>query len=102
MKSLSLLSVFLAVQHLASAANVAQQPLGQHSDNIHGDGFLQSEELDRYIQDVMDEWHAPGLAVSVVRGNETWAKVGLVPLFLPSVQDTVLQCTFLQCTVYQA
>lgn len=33
-------------------------------------------ELEEYIGDVMDRWHAPGMAVAVINGEETWAKVG--------------------------
>lgn len=30
--------------------------------------------LEEYIEDVMDRWHAPGMAVAVINGEDTWAK----------------------------
>ncbi|KAK8122751.1 hypothetical protein PG984_011421 [Apiospora sp. TS-2023a] len=32
------------------------------------------KELESYIHDVMGRWKAPGMAVAIVNGNETWAK----------------------------
>ncbi|TQN71635.1 Serine beta-lactamase-like protein LACTB, partial [Colletotrichum shisoi] len=33
-----------------------------------------SPDLDAYIEGIMREWHAPGLAVAIVDGDKTWAK----------------------------
>lgn len=31
--------------------------------------------LEEYIEDVMERWHAPGMAVAIIKGEETWTKV---------------------------
>jgi CubicO group peptidase (beta-lactamase class C family) len=55
-----------------------QQPLSQTAqiceygcDSIEVAG----QELEKHIQDVMKTWHVPGVAISVVDGDKTWAKV---------------------------
>jgi hypothetical protein len=78
MKLFLLISVASVLPRSVWAANVQQQPLGHHFTDAHGDSLLQNDELDRYIEDVIVEWHCPGMAVSIVRGNDTWAKVGYV------------------------
>ncbi|WP_234038601.1 hypothetical protein, partial [Erythrobacter sp. YJ-T3-07] len=65
------------LQRAVIADTAAQQPLTQwYGENASKDGIQDTAQLDRYIEHVMKEWHAPGLAVSVVQGNTTWAKVG--------------------------
>lgn len=39
------------------------------------DPFAAGSELNQYIDDLMERWHIPGLAVAVVDGDDTWAKV---------------------------
>lgn len=34
-----------------------------------------TSELEAYIEDVMEKWHAPGVAVAIIRGENTWTQV---------------------------
>ena len=58
-----------------------QIPLGPHlgADNLMAvpSGHLPFavNDLEPYIVDVMERWHAAGMAVAIVSKNETWAKV---------------------------
>ncbi|KAK8072782.1 penicillin-binding protein [Apiospora saccharicola] len=45
------------------------------------------KELESYIHDVMSRWKAPGMAVAIVNGDETWAK-GFGYASLPSTLVT--------------
>lgn len=38
------------------------------------------EKFDRMVEESMERWHVPGLSVAVVHGDETFAKVRLLPL----------------------
>lgn len=59
---------------------LAGQQLGSNAEAISADGLPFSEaDLEGYIEHVMDKWHAPGLAVAIINGNETWAKVRRAP-----------------------
>lgn len=33
------------------------------------------DALETYIEHLMEKWHVPGLAIAIVDGNKTWAKV---------------------------
>lgn len=46
-----------------------ESPLG--SGNLP----FSTSELEEYIQDVMERWHAPGVAVAIIKGGNTWTKV---------------------------
>ncbi|KAK8016634.1 beta-lactamase/transpeptidase-like protein [Apiospora rasikravindrae] len=67
-----------------------QHPLGGEDNtsdaSLRGLPFS-AEKLESYIQDVMDRWKAPGMAVAIVHGNETWAK-GFGYASLPSIPVT--------------
>lgn len=67
--------VFSAV---ATAESPPQQPL-VHTDNGGStDGLPFSiSALEDYIHEAMERWHAPGMAVAIINGNDTWAKVSL-------------------------
>lgn len=71
-------SLLSSLVHGAVAALEAppQQPLG-HVDNEEFTGRLpfSTSALEEYIEASMEKWHAPGMAVSIINGNETWAKV---------------------------
>ncbi|KAI0121106.1 penicillin-binding protein [Xylariales sp. AK1849] len=72
---------------------IAQQPLVAQSRIAQGDTAHASKlpvvtpELERYIHDVMESFHAPGMAIAIVQGNETWAK-GFGYASLPSTPVT--------------
>lgn len=34
-----------------------------------------TSELEEYIEEVMERWHAPGVAVAIIKGGGTWTKV---------------------------
>lgn len=53
----------------------AEAPDGGFGKDAGGLPFS-TAKLEAYIEDVMERWHAAGLAISVINGNETWAKVG--------------------------
>lgn len=65
---------------LAFAAPEAssQHPLG-HDDGGASEHALpfSTSDLEKFIEGTMEKWHAPGMAVSVINGNATWAKVSL-------------------------
>lgn len=76
MKLFNVLSIALGYQRFASAVTVLQVPFGHELNDANGQDNPLSRGLDQYIQETIKEWHAPGLAVAVIRGNDTWAKVG--------------------------
>lgn len=76
MKFFNALSTALGYQRFALAVTVPQVPLGHELNDAKYQNNPLSHGLDHYIQETIQEWHAPGLAVAVIRGNDTWAKVG--------------------------
>lgn len=55
-----------------------QQPLGHIDGEASKNGLPFSiSALEEYIKGAMEKWHAPGMAVAIINGNETWAKVSL-------------------------
>ncbi|ROV95716.1 hypothetical protein VMCG_07562 [Cytospora schulzeri] len=54
---------------------LATQPSGADQHAVHT-GFLpfSTAALEEYIKDVMERWHAAGMAVAIINGNETWSK----------------------------
>lgn len=72
-----------------------QRPLAKQADDDEAhngvpyiDLPFSMTELEAYIQDVMERWHAPGVAVAIIKGENTWAKVGFHG---PKVTDCVGQ-----------
>lgn len=55
---------------------LSQQPLG-HDDNeaLKAGLPFSTSALEKYIESSMKKWHALGMAVAIINGNETWAKV---------------------------
>lgn len=74
----SLLSAILICSAVAALEPPPQQPLG-HVDNEEFTGGLpfSTSALEEYIEGAMEKWHAPGMAVAIINGNETWAKVSV-------------------------
>ncbi|OHW99667.1 penicillin-binding protein [Colletotrichum incanum] len=73
--NLKLLSYAMLLHGSCASANDAQQILLKNNDRSRDHPRVVSPDLDAYIQDIMQEWHAPGLAVAIVDGDKTWAKV---------------------------
>lgn len=36
---------------------------------------IADEAFEKYIEKQMGTWHVPGLAIALIEGNKTWAKV---------------------------
>lgn len=61
---------------LAAPGSSTQQPLGHANNGASTDGLpFSTSALEEYIEAAMENWHAPGMAVAIINGNETWAKV---------------------------
>lgn len=59
-----------------------QRPTAQQASDHAAQKVLTSDhrpistiELERYIEDVMERWHTPGMAVAIIKGDDTWTKV---------------------------
>lgn len=96
MNSLSSRSLALFATCCAGLLHNAQQPLTAplqlvSSQVEHAPRIADlAAELEEYIAALIHRWHVPGLAVAVVQGNETWAKVRQSPhlFFLNSQQSS--------------
>lgn len=56
-----------------------QHPLGHVDGEASENGLpFSTSALEDYIEVAMKKWHAPGMAVAIINGNETWAKVSLL------------------------
>lgn len=66
----------VAYSTVAVPDSPTQQPLGQVDNGPSANGLpFATSALEKYIEGAMEKWHAPGVAVAIVNGNETWAKV---------------------------
>lgn len=62
----------VAFQEQQSQRPLVTQPSGvDHSNALP----FSTTALEEYIEDVMERWHAAGMAVAVINGSETWSKV---------------------------
>lgn len=95
--------LFVAALALCAAALLQvpsqQQPFAAPLyDAGHGDGPQSSSlpfsttAFEEYVEDVMERWHAPGLAVAVINGNSTWAKVSDAVLLCPQAALAATRC----------
>lgn len=65
---------------LAAPGSPPQQPIGHVDSEASKNGLpFSTSALEEYIEGAMEKWHAPGMAVAIVNGNKTWAKVSLLP-----------------------
>lgn len=74
----AILFSFLVCSAVAAPDLPPQKPLGHmHGDKqASTDGLpFSTSALEEYIEAAMKRWHAPGMAVAVINGDETWAKV---------------------------
>lgn len=57
----------------------AQQAGDDHAQDASTsyEGPFSTTELEEYIEDVMERWHTPGMAVAIIKGESTWTKVSL-------------------------
>jgi len=71
----AILFALAALGHDVASEQAPQQVLGNgHTRTpFQRGGKL---ELEQFIEDTMREWRIPGLAVAIINGNSTWAKVG--------------------------
>ncbi|KAK1714323.1 beta-lactamase/transpeptidase-like protein, partial [Colletotrichum lupini] len=58
----------------AFGQDIAQRPLHEENQAVGDVPRVVSKDLDEFIERIREEWHAPGLAVAIVDGNNTWAK----------------------------
>lgn len=68
-------------------AAAQQKPIpGHHSSGSFGGQGEKgkenplTEQFDQRIENLLEEWHVPGLAIGIVDGNETWTKVFTFPV----------------------
>lgn len=59
---------------ISQPQNTAAAHDGSSSTTSSGLPFA-TAAFEAYVEDVMEKWHTPGLAISIVNGDETWAKV---------------------------
>ena len=50
-----------------------QQPLQKHRMDSYSNP-LERKDFEDYVNDVLDEFHTPGLAIAIVHKNNTWSK----------------------------
>ncbi|KAF9881432.1 hypothetical protein CkaCkLH20_00578 [Colletotrichum karsti] len=67
-------SVAFCVVGLAVGDDAAQRILNSDDRGYDEDPRVVSPDLDAFIEDLMGEWHVPGVAVSIVDAEKTWAK----------------------------
>ncbi|KZL77886.1 penicillin-binding, partial [Colletotrichum tofieldiae] len=74
MKLQNLSYAVLLLGSCASANDEQQIPLKNNDQSREVHPRVVSPDLDVYIEEIMQEWHAPGLAVAIIDGDTTWAK----------------------------
>ncbi|KAH8892999.1 beta-lactamase/transpeptidase-like protein [Thozetella sp. PMI_491] len=55
--------------HNSTPASGPEQPLGGGASPCP-----LNEEFDKLVEDLLEEWHVPGLAIAVIDGDSTWTK----------------------------
>ncbi len=57
----------------------AKQPLpGAFSAPTEGHNASPfTKDFNALVEELLEEWHVPGMAIAVVDGDETWSKVGI-------------------------
>jgi hypothetical protein len=78
----TLLFAFCVAAHLshltlASSSHPSQSFLGNLDAQV-ADNTPLHPSFDAFIDDLMKDWHIPGLAIAVVHENKTWSKVILL------------------------
>ena len=71
--------LFLCASVIQASATDQQQPLiPNHRDaTTSQDPF--TSDFSSFVEQAMQDWHVAGLAISIVDGNETYAKVCCTP-----------------------
>lgn len=72
LKLSALLAVVVSLTPHTQAAS--QVFLGNH-DEATASATPFNEAFDAYVEQLLAEWHCPGVAIAVVHENKTWAKV---------------------------
>ncbi|KUI74345.1 hypothetical protein VM1G_09668 [Cytospora mali] len=63
---------------------LATQPSGADHDAFETDALpFSTAALEGHIEDVLERWHAAGLAVAIINGIETWAKYSSIKWIIP-------------------
>lgn len=62
---------------LASSSHPSQSFLGNLDAQV-ADNTPFHASFDSFVDDLMKDWHIPGLAIAVVHENKTWSKVILL------------------------
>lgn len=76
------LSIIAFIAFLACPSQAGQIVLGP--DQTESSPFTSG--FDKFVEDLLNEWHIPGIAIAVIHENQTWAKVRfLVHCIPPSV-----------------
>lgn len=73
------------VGHAQQIPLEAEASTPDHDISHFGKLPFATAELEEYIEDVMERWHAPGMAVAIINGENTWAKVGRYLLAHPKL-----------------
>lgn len=68
---LAVFLTFLALWWTAQPCNTAQVPLINHSSQPSP----LNDDFEKVVNSTLDHFRTPGLAIAVVRGNETFVKV---------------------------
>lgn len=81
-------SQLIAAQHDGAAAH--QKPIAAPltSGGVGRQGEKDKEspltkEFDKRVEELLEQWHVPGLAIGIVDGDETWTKVNHIRAVLP-------------------
>lgn len=78
-----LVSVACLAGLLTTHVFASQLPL---RDDASSSGSPFTSAFDDRVEELLKEWHTPGIAIAVVHGDETWTKV--MPSFLLHIQFT--------------
>jgi len=62
-----------------SLQQTLQQQVPLHAPEHVSSPFTAS--FDTYVDELLSEWHTPGMAIAVVKGGQTWSKVTLALIF---------------------
>lgn len=75
--------IFLLSTLVCNAIAVLDSPIQKPLEHLDGEAsknglLFSTSALEEYIEGAMEKWHAPGMAVAIINGSETWAKVSLL------------------------
>lgn len=59
----------------ALLGHVAAAPASAPIEVANGHVEMVTPAFEQFVQEQMDKWHVPGAAISIIDGDNTWAKV---------------------------